>query len=191
MERVLKSVQTPGTRCRLYRKRANMTQEQRAEAIHCSVDLISAIERGNRTLTNKNAAAMSAIFGVRKECVLCFDDYETEREKAAMPFAKGVVIRQMEKKAFRLYVGLLGYNVVLVDNSKYKSMSLDDFLSRDDQEQSAIMSEIFDDLDSFYYSFQDNEGVEAGRCNANEYNAVVKEISDFAEFKIRKLCEKK
>ena len=98
MERVLKSVQTPGTRCRLYRKRANMTQEQLAEAIHCSVDLISAIERGNRTLTNKNAAAMSAIFGVRKECLLCFDDYETEREKAAMPFAKGVVIRQMEKK---------------------------------------------------------------------------------------------
>ena len=80
MNKELKSAQTPGKRCRLYRKRANMTQAELAEAIGCSVDLISAVERGSRTLTVENAAAMSTIFGVRKECLLCFDDCVTEKE---------------------------------------------------------------------------------------------------------------
>lgn len=186
---LLKSVQTPGARCRLYRRRANMTQAQLAEAIHCSVDLISAIERGSRTLTIENAEAMSAIFGVRKECLLCFDNCETEREKALMPFAESVVTRQMEKEAFNLYAGLCGYKIVLIDSSKYKSMSMDDFLSKSGREQEDVLLGIFDEMDSIYYSFQDADGIESGRCNANEYNAIVKEISEFAEFKIRKLLD--
>ena len=43
-----------------------------------------------------------------------------------MPFAKGAVDSPGWKKVFRLYVGLWG-TMLLVDNSKYKSMSLDDF----------------------------------------------------------------
>lgn len=189
MNKELKVAQTPGARCRLYRKRANMTQEKLAEKIHCSVDLVSAIERGSRTLTNENAAAMAAVFGVRKECLLCFDDLETEFEKKAMPFAERVVTRQMEKEAFRLYAGLCGFNIVLVDNSKYKNMSIDDFLAKGEQEQSSIISDVFDNPDLLYYSFQNRDGVEIGRCSSNEYNAMVKEISEFAEFKIRKVCE--
>ena len=189
MNKELKVAQTPGARCRLYRKRANMTQEKLAEKIHCSVDLVSAIERGSRTLTNENAAAMASVFGVRKECLLCFDDLETEFEKKAMPFAERVVTRQMEKEAFRIYAGLYGCNVVLVDNSKYARMSLDDFTGKSAQEQASIVSDICDNSDLLYYSFQKRDGVEIGRCSSNEYNAMVKEISEFAEFKIRKMCE--
>lgn len=188
MNKELKVVQTPGARCRLYRKQANMTQEQLAEKIHCSVDLVSAIERGSRTLTNENAAAMAAVFGVRKECLLCFDDFETDIEKGVMPFAERIVTRQMEKEAFRLYAGLCGFNIVLVDNSKYKNVSIDDFLAKGEQEQSSIISDMFNNPEC-YYSFQNGKGVEIGRCNANEYNKIVKEISEFAEFKIGKICK--
>ncbi len=190
MNKELKSAQTPGKRCRLYRKRANMTQAELAEAIGCSVDLISAIERGSRTLTVENAAAMSVIFGVRKECLLCFDDCETEMEKAIVPFAESVVTRQMEKEAFSIYAGLFGCNIVLIDESKHQNMSLDDFLGANEKEQETILSDIFDEMDLIYYSFQDRDGVEIARCSANEYNLIVKEISDFAEFKIRKLCDR-
>lgn len=190
MNKELKSAQTPGARCRLYRKRANLTQEELAEKIHCSTDLISAIERGSRTLTNENAAAMASIFGVRKECLLCFDDLETEFDRIAMPVAERVVTRQMEKEAFRIYAGLYGCNIVLVDSSKYASMSLDDFTGKSAQEQDSIMSDICNNLDLFYYSFQNKDGAEIGRCSSNEYNAIVKEISEFAEFKIKKVCMK-
>ena len=132
---------------------------------------------------------MASVFGVRKECLLCFDDLETEFEKKAMPFAERVVTRQMEKEAFRIYAGLYGCNVVLVDNSKYARMSLDDFTGKSAQEQASIVSDICDNSDLLYYSFQNRDGVEIGRCSSNEYNAMVKEISEFAEFKIRKMCE--
>lgn len=165
-----------------------MTQAQLAEAIHCSVDLISAIERGSRTLTIENAAAMSTVFGVRKECLLCFDDCETDFEKEIMmPLAENVVVRQMEKKAFNIYAGLCGYNVVLIDSSKYADMSPDDFSKKGPQEQYDVLKNISDTLEMFCYSFQDRKGVEVGRCDVNEYNAIIKEISEFAEFKINRL----
>lgn len=189
MKENLKNVQTPGARCRLYRKKANMTQAQLAEAIHCSVDLVSAIERGHRTLTIENAAAMSAIFGIRKECLLCFDNIETDAEKRAMPFVERVVALQVEKDAFRLYAGLYGCNIVLIDNSKYKSMTLDNFTEKSDQERADIILDISNNLDLYYYSFQNKDGDELGRCNANEYNEIVKEVSEFAEFKIKKLLK--
>lgn len=106
-----------------------------------------------------------------------------------MPFAERVVTRQMEKEAFRIYAGLYGCYVVLVDNSKYARMSLDDFTGKSAQEQASIVSDICDNPDLLYYSFQNRDGVEIGRCSSNEYNAMVKEISEFAEFKIRKMCE--
>ena len=190
MNKELKPVQTPGARCRLYRKRANMTQAELAERLYCSVDLISAIERGSRTLTNENAAAMSAIFGVRKECLLCFDDCETELEKAAVPFAKGVVSHQMEKEAFFLYAMLYDYRDVWCDDSKSANISRDEFLGMNEKEQDAIMSECSDNPDLFYYSFQNVNGVEVGRCSESEFKAIVKELSEFAEFKIKRICER-
>ena len=189
MKENLKNVQTPGARCRLYRKKANMTQAQLAEAIHCSVDLVSAIERGHRTLTIENAAAMSDIFGIRKECLLCFDNIETDAEKRAMPFVERVAALQVEKDAFRLYAGLYGCNIVLIDNSKYKSMTLDNFTEKSDQERADIILDISNNLDLYYYSFQNKDGDELGRCNSNEYNEIVKEVSEFAEFKIKKLLK--
>lgn len=185
----LKSVQTPADRCRLYRRRAKMTQAQLAEAIGCSVDLISAIERGSRSLTIKNAVAMSAVLGVRKECLLCFDDYETDSEKSASPYAEMLTTLQMAKKAFSMYVGIYGCNIVLIDNSQYKDLSANDFLTKSEKERIEILSNISEKLEMFYYSFQDRAGAEIGRCSAAEYNTVVKEIADFAEFKIKKLIE--
>ena len=192
MNKELKAVQTPGARCRLYRKRANMTQEKLAEKIHCSVDLISAIERGSRTLTNENAAAMASVFGVRKECLLCFDDIETDFEKRLIPFVEKAVARKAEKDAFLLYAGLYGYNVVDAYNpkfEKYECMAIDDFVELDEQEQQSLIMNIFNTPNLHYYSFQNGEGVEFGRCTEEEFNTMVKEISEFAEFKIRKVCE--
>lgn len=185
----LKSVRTPADRCRLYRRKAKMTQAQLAEAIDCSVDLISAIERGSRSLTIKNAAAMSAVLGVRKEYLLCFDDYETDSEKNASPYAEMLTNLQMAKKAFSMYAGIYGCNIVLIDNSKYKDISPNDFFAKNVQEQIEILNNISEEFEMFDYSFQNRAGVEIGRCNAAEYNAVVKEIADFAEFKIKKLIE--
>ena len=141
-------------------------------------------------MTPDNAAAMSAIFGVRKECLLCWDDCETDREKAIMPLAESIVVQQMEKKAFSIYAALFGCNIVLIDESKHQNMSFDDFLGANAKEQETILSDIIDEMDLIYYSFQNRDGVEIARCSANEYNLIVKEISDFAEFKIRKLCDK-
>lgn len=184
-----KSVRTPADRCRLYRRKAKMTQAQLAEAIGCSVDLISAIERGSRSLTIKNAEAMSAVLGVRKEYLLCFDNYETDSEANASPYAEALTDLQMAKKAFSMYAGIYGCNIVLIDNLKYKDLSPNDFLAKSGQEQIEILNNIYEELEMFDYSFQNREGIEIGRCNAVEYNAAVKEIAEFAEFKIKKLIE--
>ena len=166
-----------------------MTQEKLAEALHCSVDLISAIERGSRTLTNENAAAMSEIFGVRKEFLLCFDNCKTALEKRALPIAERIVALKNEKDAFHLYLDVYGYSIILVTDTGYESMSIDDFSSKNEQEQDAIVADIINGIDSAYYSFRNKDGIEVGRCDVDKYNAIVKEISEFAEFKIKKVCE--
>ena len=132
---------------------------------------------------------MSAVLGVRKEYLLCFDDYETDSEKNASPYAEMLTNLQMAKKAFSMYAGIYGCNIVLIDNSKYKDISPNDFFAKNVQEQIEILNNISEEFEMFDYSFQNRAGVEIGRCNAAEYNAVVKEIADFAEFKIKKLIE--
>ena len=190
MKEASKFAQTPGTRCKQYRKKVGMTQAKLAEEINCSVDLISAIERGSRSLTIKNAEAMSKVLGVRKEFLLCFDDFETDGEKNAMPYVEATTVLQARKEAFRLYAGICGYNIVLVDNSNYKNLSPDVFTSMSPQKQSETLIGISNELGAIYYSLQTKGGVEGFRCNAAEFTSIVEEIAEFAEFKIKKLIER-
>lgn len=184
-----KFAQTSGTRCKQYRKKAGMTQAKLAEEINCSVDLISAIERGSRSLTVKNAEAMSKVLGVRKEFLLCFDDFETDGEKNTTPYIETTTVLQAKKEAFSLYAGICGYNIALVDNSNYKNLSPNAFISMSPQQQAETVIGISSELGAIHYSLQTKEGVEVFRCNATEFTSIVEEIAEFAEFKIKKLIE--
>lgn len=193
MDKNAKVVQISGERCRMCRKNINMTQGDLAQKIYCSRDLISAIERGKRSLTNENAAAMAEIFGVRKEYLLCFDDYKTEDDKSTEARVKRVTNRQIRKDAFLMCAATFGYAVAIVDNSDYKDISEDDFSTMTDKskrEYAEFLANCAFSIESVYYSIQDRLGREVCRLSQMEYQHLVSEISDFVEFKIKKLYGK-
>ena len=76
-----KCVQCPKDRVREERKLNKLTQFELAELSEFSVESISKIERGERNLTLKKAEKLAKILHVRKEYLLCMDNFKTENEK--------------------------------------------------------------------------------------------------------------
>lgn len=190
--KMLISAQTPGERCKLLRNSKNITQEQLAEMADCSVELISAIERGKRELTPKKAAIFSSIFDVKKEFLLCQDDMPTDLMSRLRPIVIHLVKNRKHKEAFSLYLESFGLRAALKNDNipeKYSNMSTDEFCNLDTQEVSSAVEKFFSN-DLAYYALQDESGQILTRCSVDEYDALAQEISDFVEFKIEKLLER-
>ena len=188
-EKLKESAQTPGEKVKKLMKAYHYTQAQLAEKLDCSENHISMIVRGERNLTVKKAKAIAEIFDVSPEWLLGFSNFRTNRDEKAYAIADRLVGLQFEKKAFQIYVGIAGYNIQLQDDSQYKDLSWEDFDKMSDDEQLKLLNSI-SESNNIYYIFQDRNGTIKARLSTEQYKSVVKEIADFAEFKIRKLIER-
>lgn len=184
-----KSTQTPGEKVKQLMKEFHYTQAQLAEKLDCSENHISMIVRGERNLTVKKAKAIAEIFDVTPEWLLGLKDFRTDRDEKVYAIADHLVGLQFEKKAFQIYAGITGYNIQLRDDSEYKDLGREDFDKMPGDARVKVLGAIAKSEDIFYV-FQDRSGIVKAQLSAEQYISVVKEIADFAEFKIKKLIER-
>ena len=71
-----------GKRISIERKRNNITQEQLAEAMNVSIQMISNLERGNKAIKIANLLNLSQILGVSTDYILTGN--KTSCEKSAL-----------------------------------------------------------------------------------------------------------
>lgn len=106
-----KCVQCPKDRVREERKLNKLTQFELAELSEFSVESISKIERGERNLTLKKAEKLAKILHVRKEYLLCMDDFKTENEKELFKLREWDTEWKRRLNAVRVLAYLCGYEI--------------------------------------------------------------------------------
>lgn len=109
-----KTVQYPGDRVQEERKLNKLTQFQLAELSDFSVESISKIERGERNLTLKKAEKLAKVLHVRKEYLLCMDDFKTENEKELFKMREWDTTWKRRLNAVRILAYLSGYEIDLI-----------------------------------------------------------------------------
>lgn len=71
-----------GSRVKQLLKEQKMRQIDLAGKIHCTPEHLCAMLNGNRTITNEMAQSIADVFTpIRREWILCEDNYRTEQEK--------------------------------------------------------------------------------------------------------------
>lgn len=114
-----KFVQSPGDRVREERKLNKLTQFQLAELSGFeSVESISKIERGERNLTPKRAGELAKVFHVRKEYLLCMDNFKTENEKELFELREWDTEWKRRLNAVRVLAYLCGYEIDIFTDGK-------------------------------------------------------------------------
>lgn len=68
-----------GKRISTERKRINLTQEQLAEKMNVSIQMISNLERGNKSIKINNLLTLSQILGVSTDYILTGSKNQSER----------------------------------------------------------------------------------------------------------------
>lgn len=160
-----------------------MTQKELAEKIGYVPEHLSFIVNGRRNLTEEAAHAISALFpGVRFEWLMGFDDFKTERDYHLAPIREPLMKTVDRHIIFTVLLHSLGYDVKILDNSDFPNLNIDNI----DFENVLKMSQ---QLDRIYYLFS-RDNTEIGRCSPFEYESLISDIFDYADFKIKKICER-
>ena len=71
-----------GKRIQILRKKANYTQEQVAEMMNVSVQMISNVERGNKAIKIENLLKLSEIFNISTDYILTVKENATDLQSA-------------------------------------------------------------------------------------------------------------
>lgn len=71
-----------GKRIQILRKKANYTQEQVAEMMNVSVQMISNVERGNKAIKIENLLKLSEIFNISTDYILTGKENATDLQSA-------------------------------------------------------------------------------------------------------------
>lgn len=170
-EKNVQPTERPGDRVKKIRKKLNLSREQLAEMVHCSPDLISAIEQNRRNLTVDRADELAEQLHVRKEYLLCFDDYETN----AARFGSVILATQHDgdllHAGLSAFASLRGYEIILPDLSKTLSIE-----------------EVISDIKG---GFKIIKGEKKITLSADELNGFENEVCDFVELKLKHLFAQK
>ncbi len=77
-----------GNRISIERKRNNITQEQLAEKMNVSIQMISNLERGNKAIKINNLLNLSQILGVSTDYILTGNKNSSERSELSNKLSK-------------------------------------------------------------------------------------------------------
>lgn len=172
-----------GERVKILLSEHCMTQKELAEKIGYAPEHLSFIVNGRRNLTEDAAHAISKLFpGIRFEWLMGFDDFKTERDYRLAPIREPLMKTVDRHIIFSILLHSLGYNVKILDNSDFSNLNIDNI----DFEKLLKLSQ---QLDRIYYLFS-SDNSEIGRCSPFEYEALISDIFDYADFKIKKICER-
>lgn len=149
-----------------------LSQEQFADKTGYSRQSINAFARGTRRLTNEAAERISQCYPyIRTEWLLGYDDYMTVDDKKLADdkfFAGHSLLSQS-------FLGFARFNGFEFNSKEINA-----------KDQSVEIPDNIRDVPLISIFF---EGKKIGNCSPAEYGQTIIEISDFVEFKIKKLCE--
>lgn len=183
----------------------HITQKELAERIGYSKEHISFVVVGKRNMPEEMAKTISRYFPyARFEWLMGYDDFKTEDDKAKHDLLaerenevkvwRAILSQQRgeEKdsvyKAFDLYLGNAGYSKKCIneftslDGKKYRLTDSDEIALYFQQATGSI-------ADNQFYSLIDETDKECALINSTEFEKVVNDIAEYAEFKIKKLIE--
>ena len=171
-------------------QRKAMTQEEFAALLSIEPNYLSMIERGARSLPERQARKIADLFPpTRFQYLMGYDDFPTELELQAYHVLKPRFERQKRKKAVEALFNSIELSIKPNTVNSDLEMDLSSFvILPKDQRQSAI-----DD----FFSLRDRpdgvsvvlKGSVIGHCSQAEYDALIEEIFSFVEFKIERLCK--
>lgn len=155
-----------------------ISQADLAEKLNYSKEHISYIVNGHRNLTLDIAEKIVELFpDVRLEWLMGYDNYRTQLDVDAAPVIREMDIRKGSRNAIQILAKLAGYEITAENHSGTRRYRV------------ALNSEGYqlDQSDLVYIISKD--GKEIGRCDDRIYHMLAKEVADFAEFKLQKLCD--
>lgn len=171
-----------GKRLRTLLLENNMDQKLLAEKIGYTKEHISYIINGRRNLTADAAELIVKLFPtIRFEWLMGYDNFKTEEDFKSEPIRKLLTTVCDKRIAFSALLYSLGYDKEVLDHSDYANLTIsnakiDNIIKMSSQ------------IDRVEYCILKN-GEEVGRCSAVEYELLLNEVFEFAEFKIKKICE--
>lgn len=152
-------------------------QKDFAEKIGYTKEHISYIINGHRNLTIDAAEKIVKIFpDIRIEWLMGYDDYRTQIDVDAAPLVHEMDVRKGSRGAMQILSKLAGYEITTENHSgerHYRVALNSDGCSLEQVDLVYIISK---------------GGKEIARCDDSRYHALAKEVAEFAEFKMQKLC---
>lgn len=152
-------------------------QKDFAEGIGYTKEHISYIINGHRNLTIDAAERIVKMFpDIRIEWLMGYDDYPTRLDVDAAPLVHEMDVRKGSRGAMQILAKLAGYEISTRagDSAKcYRVVINSDGYSKEPMNLVYIISK---------------GGKEIGQCDDSRYHALAKEVAEFAEFKLQKLC---
>ena len=176
----------PGERVKYIRTMHGWTQQQLAETIDVEPTHISMIENGNRKLTVEKAKRIAEAFSpTRFQYLMGYDDYRTPTEAILKPLAQETVDKNRQEAALLLLAESLGVDFVQTGDgipADLESIFSAGIVSK---KQKEFILSLSGDVD---YSVVRN-GVKIGTIDASAYYHYLREMRDFAEYLLEKLCK--
>ncbi len=179
-----------GLRLSKVRKSRNITQERLAELSDYSVQTISGIENGSRRMTLESATIFSKVLNIRKEYLMCEDDFETVSKIFISKYKKDCKLRD----AFHTLMTSCGYSFnTSVFHYELDGKIVDDTILVDLpmawEENYVPYEKIIDEC-----KFTTPNGEIKIKSNSYEkiqegIDAIENELLDYLEFKLQKLAE--
>ena len=186
---------------------SGMTQQAFAETVlHCSQQHLSRMFNQKAPVTSDTALQIKKHFSnIRVEWIMGEDNYKSNEDyflaladAAEERELKMIDYENLAYYAFRCYLSRCGYTCYACESrlsSKDEDIMLDYFEQCDLYHDGLISKDPNKlDVDLQYYGqnmmrFLDNGKNEIGRCSKEAYEKTVKDVADYAEYKIRKLIE--
>jgi len=161
-----------GQRLKECRETAGITQEKLATATNYSVQTISYIENGKRSLSSNSARLFAKYLKVRMEYLLCEDNVKTIKD-----LHLSALSIQMKEHAISDAITGLGYLPLEVEGD-----NLGEYFDPDSEENYSIAS-----IEKYIILSPNNDYIV---CSEEKYVDMLDEIHDFIKLKLKRLFEK-
>ena len=155
----------------------DIDQKDFAEKIGYTKEHISYVINGHRNLTLDAAEKIVKMFPeIRIEWLMGYDDYPTRLDADAAPLIHEIDARKGSRGAMLMLARLAGYEITAAAEDGAKCYRVAISSAGYSKEQINLVYVI------------SKGGKEIGRCDDSKYHALAKEVAEFAEFKLQKLC---
>lgn len=167
-----------GIRLKYVLDECQLSQNDLAEKIHVGQQAVSKYVTCKTQLPQDTAEAIASVCNVRASWLLGLDDWKTDNEIVGYFIGK----EWDREDAIEKLLDTLGYNFIATGKGRSTIHCEIDGEMKD-------VCKVVKDEPSAYNIFYDKKII--AQCSFADISALSDEIADFAEFKAKKLCEKR